>query len=179
MTRHRAYIGMGSNLGDRERTLAEAFESLAALTDTHVAARSSIYVTVPLYPSGEQQDYYNAVAALDTALLPHPLLDALQQIEARAGRQRQPGVRNIARTLDLDILLYDQLQLDESGLHVPHPRLTDRAFALAPLAEVAPDCVVPGAGPVGPLLARLADQCIARLVGSPASGQSTRTARPG
>ena len=178
MTRHRAYIGMGSNLGDRERTLAEAFESLAALTGTRVAARSSIYVTMPVDPSGEQQDYYNAVAALDTALDPHPLLDALQQIEARAGRLRQPGLRNVARTLDLDILLYDQLELDEAGLHVPHPRLTDRAFALAPLAEIAPDCVVPGAGPLGPLLAHVADQRIARLAGSSASGQSPQLARP-
>ena len=163
MTQHRAYIGMGSNLGDRERALREALAALGALPGTRVAAASSIYVTEPIDPTGDQPDYYNAVAALDTALAPQTLLEGLQHIEQRAGRTREAGLRNTARTLDLDILLYDALTLDEPGLHVPHPRLADRAFVLQPLAEIAPDCVVPGAGPVAELLRHVGDQRIARL----------------
>ena len=113
MIHHRAYVGMGSNLGNREQTLSAAFDALDTLPGTRVARRSSIYVTAPIDPNGDQQDYYNAVAALDTGLDPHPLLDALQQIELRAGRTREPGIRNTSRTLDLDLLLYDDLELDE------------------------------------------------------------------
>lgn len=163
MTLHRAYVGMGSNLGDRERTLDEAFAAFDRIPETRVAVRSSVYVTEPIEPSGEQQDYCNAVAALDTALEPRPLLDALHAIEAQAGRMRHPTLRNAARTLDLDLLLYDDRRIDEPGLSVPHPRLAERAFVLAPLAEIAPDCVVPGAGSARALLSRVADQRIVRL----------------
>ena len=163
MTQRRAYVGMGSNLGDRERTLGDAFDALDRITDTRVAARSSIYVTEPIAPAGAQQDYYNAVAALDTALEPKLLLDAMQAIEEHAGRTRQHGVRNTARTLDLDLLLYDECTIAEPGLSIPHPRLADRAFVLVPLAEIAPDCVIPGLGPARTLLERVASQRIARL----------------
>ena len=174
MIQHRAYVGIGSNLGDRERTLRDAFDALDALRQTRVAARSSIYVTAPVDPAGEQQDYYNAVAALDTGLAPHSLLAALQRIESDAGRMRQAGVRNTARTLDLDILLYDDLELDAPGLHIPHPRLEDRAFVLAPLAEIAPGCVTPRGRAVSALLARVADQRITR-VDAPRTVQTSGT----
>ena len=163
MTQRRAYVGMGSNLGDRERTLGDAFDALGRIADTRVAARSSIYVTEPIAPSGAQQDYYNAVAALDTALEPKPLLDAMHAIEEFAGRTRQHGARNTARTLDLDLLLYDERTIAEPGLSVPHPRLAERAFVLVPLAEIAPDCVIPGLGPARALLERVASQRISRL----------------
>lgn len=160
MTLHRAYIGMGSNLGDRERTLAGAFEALSGLRDSRLVSRSSIYVTEPIAPNGEQQDYYNAVAALDTELEPRPLLDEMHTIEHDAGRTRDPGVRNVARTLDLDLLLYDDRRIDEPGLTVPHPRIAERAFVLVPLAEIAPDCVIPGAGTATSLLPAVREQRI-------------------
>ena len=163
MTVHRAYVGMGSNLGDREQTLYDAFAAFDRIPRTQLAARSSVYLTEPIAPSGEQQDYCNAVAALDTELEPRPLLDALHAIEAHAGRMRDPALRNTARTLDLDLLLFDDRRIDEPGLSVPHPRLTDRAFVVVPLAEIAPDCVIPDAGPVRLLLDRVRGQRISKL----------------
>ena len=147
-------------------TLDDAFTALDRIPDTRLAARSSIYVTEPIDATGLQQDYYNAVAAVDTSLAPHRLLEALQRIEAGAGRMRDPSLRNTARTLDLDILLYDQLELDEPGLHVPHPRIADRAFMLVPLAEIAPGCVIPGRGAVPELMDRVSGQRIIRLAAS-------------
>ena len=163
---HRASIGMGSNLGDRAMTLVEAFAALDRIPETRLAARSSIYVTEPIDPTGLQQDYYNAVAAVDTPLAPQRLLEALQHIEAGAARMRDPSLRNTARTLDLDILLYDQLELDEPGLHVPHPRIAERAFVLVPLAEIAPGCLIPGHGAISGLLKRVSGQRIVRLAAS-------------
>ena len=163
---HRASIGMGSNLGDRAMTLVEAFAALDRIPETRLAARSSIYVTEPIDPTGRQQDYYNAVAAVDTSLAPQRLLEALQRIEAGAARMRDPSLRNTARTLDLDILLYDQLELDEPGLHVPHPRIAERAFVLVPLAEIAPGCLIPGHGAISGLLKRVSGQRIVRLAAS-------------
>ena len=163
MTEHRAYIGIGSNLGDRDQTLGDAFDALDRIALTRVVARSSIYVTEPIAPTGEQQDYFNAVAALDTALAPKSLLDAMHAIEQNAGRTRQHAVRNTARTLDLDLLLYDDRTIDEPGLSVPHPRLADRAFVLVPLTEIAPACLIPGLGAARALLDRVAGQRIVRL----------------
>lgn len=160
---HRAYVGMGSNLGDREGRLREAVSALKGLPGTTVIAESSIYVSAPVGASEPQPDYFNAVVGLDTPLSPHALLDALQRIEQTAGRARVAGLRNAARTLDLDILVIDDLIIDERGLHVPHPRLQDRTFVLLPLNEIAPDCVIPGLGPVRMLLPRIAGQRITRL----------------
>ena len=160
---HRAYIGIGSNLGERENRLREAVAALKRLAGTTVVAESSIYVSAPVGTSEPQPDYLNAVSGIDTELSPRALLEALQRTEQRAGRTRVAGQRNTARTLDLDILLIDDLIIDEPGLHVPHPRLQDRAFVLLPLFEIAPDCVVPGLGPVRTLLPRVAEQHIARL----------------
>jgi 2-amino-4-hydroxy-6-hydroxymethyldihydropteridine diphosphokinase len=159
---HRAYIGMGSNLGDREGHLRDAVGAMKRLPGTRVAAESAIYASAPVGAAEPQPDYFNAVVAIDTPLSPHALLEALQRIELGAGRTRVAGTRNAARTLDLDILLFDDLTVDEHGLHIPHPRLQDRAFVVLPLAEIAPDCVVPGIGPVRALLPRIADQRITR-----------------
>jgi 2-amino-4-hydroxy-6-hydroxymethyldihydropteridine diphosphokinase len=159
---YRAYVGMGSNLGDREGRLREAVSAMKELPGTSVTAESAIYVSAPMGAGEPQPDYFNAVVGLDTPLSPYALLEALQHIEQSAGRTRVAGLRNTARTLDLDILLVDDLIIDERGLHVPHPRLQDRAFVLLPLFEIAPDCVVPGLGPVRALLPRIAGQRIAR-----------------
>jgi 2-amino-4-hydroxy-6-hydroxymethyldihydropteridine diphosphokinase len=159
----RAYVALGSNLGDRERTLRAAVAAVGRLPGTAVTAASSIYATAPVGVDAPQPDYYNAVIAIDTALSPRELLQALQAIERDAGRSREPGVRNAARTLDLDVLLYGERTIDEDGLRVPHPRLPERAFALAPLAEIAPDAAVPGHGPAATLLAGVAGQRISRL----------------
>jgi 2-amino-4-hydroxy-6-hydroxymethyldihydropteridine diphosphokinase len=161
--KHRAYVGLGCNLGDRERNLREAIESISRLPDTHVIATSSIYASAPVGVTTSQPDYYNAVAGLETDLSPRELLEALQRVETAAGRVREPGIRNAPRTLDLDILLYDERMIDEHGLHVPHPRMHERAFVLLPLDEIAPGADIPGHGSVHELLPRVADQPVRRL----------------
>ena len=160
---HRAYVGIGSNLDDREGHLRGAIDALKRLSGTRVVADSSLYVSAPVGASEPQPDYLNAVVGLDTPLSPHALLQALQNIEQGAARARVAGRRNAARTLDLDILLFDDLTIDERDLQVPHPRMQDRAFVLLPLFEIAPHCVIPKLGPVRELLPLVAGQRITRL----------------
>jgi 2-amino-4-hydroxy-6-hydroxymethyldihydropteridine diphosphokinase len=132
----RAYVGLGANLGaDLPATLTQAALSLAALPRTAVAALSSVWRSAPVDADGP--DFLNAVVALDTELAPMELLDALQALESAHGRERP--YRNAPRTLDLDLLLYGDLVLDEPRLTVPHPRLGERAFVLRPLLEIAPE----------------------------------------
>jgi 2-amino-4-hydroxy-6-hydroxymethyldihydropteridine diphosphokinase len=139
----RAYIGLGANLGaDLPATLTQAALSLAALPDTRVAALSSIWRSAPVDADGP--DFFNAVVALDTTMAPVELLDALQAIELAHGRERP--YRNAPRTLDLDLLLYDELTLDTPRLTLPHPRLGERAFVLRPLLEIAPELLHLAAG---------------------------------
>jgi 2-amino-4-hydroxy-6-hydroxymethyldihydropteridine diphosphokinase len=131
----RAYIGLGANLGaDPSATLTQAARGLAALPETRVAALSGIWRSAPVDAGGP--DFLNAVVALDTALAPLDLLDALQAIEQAHGRERP--YRHAPRTLDLDLLLYDELVLDTPRLTLPHPRLGERAFVLCPLLEIDP-----------------------------------------
>ena len=132
--RETAYVALGANLGNASATLTQAFLDLGKLPQTMLVHRSSLYRTAPIESSGP--DYYNAVAEISTALDPHGLLTALQGLEKNAGRQRP--YRNAPRTLDLDILLYGDLQLDSPTLTIPHPRMLSRAFVLVPLAEIAP-----------------------------------------
>jgi 2-amino-4-hydroxy-6-hydroxymethyldihydropteridine diphosphokinase len=132
---HVALVGLGSNLGDSPAILASACESLAALPNTHLVAVSRTYRTEPVGGPSNQPDYLNAAAKLITTLEPVALLDALQQIERRAGRVR--GVHWGPRTLDLDVLLYDDLVLTTDRLSIPHPLLAERRFVLEPLAEIA------------------------------------------
>ena len=131
----RAYVALGANLGDARATLAAARDALAALPGTTLAAVSSWWRTAPVDAVGP--DFLNGVAALDTTLEPQQLLEALQAIELRHGRTR--AHRNAPRTLDLDLLLYGDEHLSSDRLTVPHPRIAQRAFVLAPLLEVAPE----------------------------------------
>lgn len=157
---HTAYIALGANLGDPEATVRAAIDALAALPQTALTARSSLYRTAPLGLAG-QPDFINAVVALDCALDPDALLDALFAIEQRFGRIR--AEKNGPRTLDLDLLLYDHLERHTEHLHLPHPRLHLRAFVVAPLFEIAPDCIIPGRGSVAAWLPAVASQRIERL----------------
>jgi 2-amino-4-hydroxy-6-hydroxymethyldihydropteridine diphosphokinase len=156
----RAFIGIGANLGDPIAQVRAAIDALATLPDSRLAAASSLYASAPLAYT-HQPDFVNAVVALDTALEPHALLGELQAIESRFGRART--FRNAPRTLDLDILLYGNRVIDEPGLELPHPRLHERAFALMPVVEIDPDCVIPGRGRASEWLAHCAEQRIQRL----------------
>ena len=131
----RAYIGLGSNLGDRERTLRAAVEALAASEDVEVVAVSSFRETEPVGPVTNQPRFLNGVVELETALPARALLDLLLRIEAGLGRTRE-GLPGGPRTLDLDLLLYGDERIDEPGLQVPHPRLHEREFVLQPLEEL-------------------------------------------
>jgi 2-amino-4-hydroxy-6-hydroxymethyldihydropteridine diphosphokinase len=154
-----AFIALGANLGDARAALDAAFVALATLRETRLRAASSIYRSAPIDSSGP--DYLNAVVLVDTGLAPHALLAELQRIELAHGRERP--YRNAPRTLDLDLLLYGDVRIATPTLTVPHPRLHERAFVLKPLAELAPQQVIPGLGPIAELLPRVADQCIERL----------------
>jgi 2-amino-4-hydroxy-6-hydroxymethyldihydropteridine diphosphokinase len=153
----RAYVALGSNLGDPVGTLKDAIESLAALRGSLLKAVSSLYRTAPVGLK-HQPDFINAVVALDTRLPPTELLQELFAVEAHFGRQR--GVKNAPRTLDLDLLLHGDTVQDDPELTLPHPRMHERAFVLAPLAEIAPDIAVPGRGLVADLLAGCREQRI-------------------
>ncbi len=159
----RAYVGLGGNLGDVATTLLGAFAALDALPHTRLAARSSIYRS-PAWGITEQPAFLNAVAALDTELDPAALLADLLRIERAAGRERLGALRWGPRTLDLDLLLYADADIDQPGLRVPHPHLHERAFVLLPLAEIAPDTIVPGRGRVADLIAAVDADGIERLV---------------
>ncbi|HTA80436.1 MAG TPA: 2-amino-4-hydroxy-6-hydroxymethyldihydropteridine diphosphokinase [Terracidiphilus sp.] len=139
-----AYIAMGANIagpaGAPAATLASAALRLGELG--RLLRRSSLYSTSPV-GFAEQPRFFNAVVALETALSPHALLDALLDLEREYGRDRSLGPRNGPRTLDLDILMLGDLCLSESDLEIPHPRLAERAFVLVPLNEIAPQAVVP------------------------------------
>jgi len=152
-----AWVGLGANLGDRRTTLEAAIDALRMLPRTRLVARSRLWASAPVDAGGP--DYLNAVVRLDTALEPGELLGALQALEARFGRERR--FRNAPRTLDLDLLLHDGRSIDTPALVVPHPRMLERAFVLRPIADIDPDVVVPGHGPVRQWLAGVAaQQCV-------------------
>ena len=130
---HRAYVGVGANLGDAAGAVARALDALGLLGT--VVRRSSLYRTPP-WGRTDQPDFVNAVALLETPRSPRELLDALQALETKLGRE--PGERWGPRALDLDILTYDAATIDEPGLRIPHPHLLERAFVLVPLAEIDP-----------------------------------------
>jgi 2-amino-4-hydroxy-6-hydroxymethyldihydropteridine diphosphokinase len=142
-----AYVGLGANLGDREETIRAA---VAELPD--VVAVSPLRETDPVGVT-DQPQFLNGVAALETELAPRELLDVLLAVERRLGRERRE--RWGPRTIDLDLLLYGDEVIDEDGLKIPHPRLHERRFVLEPLADLAPQLVVPGLGGVEDLLAEL------------------------
>lgn len=150
----RAYVGLGSNLGDREQTLRAALDELAAEPAVEVVAVSTLIDTEPVGLTAQPR-FLNGVAAVETALSARDLLGLLLELERRFGRVREGVPAQGPRTLDLDLLLYGDARIDEPGLHVPHPRLHERDFVLTPLAEVAPGLEIPGRGTVQDLLARL------------------------
>lgn len=159
----RAYIALGANLGNPVATINDAIDALVCLRGSVFVAVSSLYRTAPVGLK-RQPDFINAVVAVKTRLEPRQLLDELFAIEARFGRVREPGsVRNAPRTLDLDLLLHGDAVVHDAGLTLPHPRMHERAFVLAPLAEIDPELLVPGHGSIAELLARCADQRIHRL----------------
>jgi 2-amino-4-hydroxy-6-hydroxymethyldihydropteridine diphosphokinase len=147
-----AFVGIGSNLGDREATLRRAVELLAAEEGIEVVAVSELRETEPVGPV-EQGPFVNGAVRLATELPPHELLERLLAIEQRLGRVRKE--RFGPRTIDLDLLVYGEQVIDEPGLTIPHPRLHERRFALEPLAELAPELVIPGRGSISALLAKL------------------------
>ena len=151
-----AYIGIGANLGDAADTVRAAIKALEDLPSTCVSARSSLYVSAPVDAGGD--DFINAVVRLDTDLPAQSLLEGLQKIELTFGRERP--FRNAPRTLDLDLLIYDQLETQTSTLELPHPRMSERAFVLLPLLEIAPDVRIPGKGAARDYLAQVTDQQI-------------------
>jgi 2-amino-4-hydroxy-6-hydroxymethyldihydropteridine diphosphokinase len=157
-----AYIGLGGNVGMVAETLRQATLALDALPDTAVQAASSLYRT-PAWGLEQQPDFVNGVVALETTLTAQQLLQALLGIELQFGRDRDAGERWGPRTLDLDLLLYADAVLDEPGLRVPHPHLHERAFALVPLLQIAPDILIPGQGPARDALSRLESADIAVL----------------
>jgi 2-amino-4-hydroxy-6-hydroxymethyldihydropteridine diphosphokinase len=132
-----AYIALGANLGAAQAAVLQAMQRIAALRETILVRRSSLYCSVPVDSSGP--DYINAVVEVLTGLAAPELLQELQQLERTAGRER--SWRNAPRTLDLDILLYGDTRLDSPNLVIPHPRMLARAFVLVPLAEIAPSKV--------------------------------------
>ncbi|HVK53877.1 MAG TPA: 2-amino-4-hydroxy-6-hydroxymethyldihydropteridine diphosphokinase [Burkholderiales bacterium] len=138
-----AFVALGSNLEEPAKQVRRGFDELAALPHSQLIASSSLYGSAPV-GYAEQPDFVNAVAKLETSLSPRELLDALLAIEHKHGRKR--STLNAPRTLDLDLLLYGELQHHETGLTIPHPRMHTRAFVLFPLTEIAPECVIPGLG---------------------------------
>jgi 2-amino-4-hydroxy-6-hydroxymethyldihydropteridine diphosphokinase len=146
-----AYIGLGANLGNPQITIEQAFLALTKIENTCLVAKSSTIVTKPWQAKGP--DFVNAVAKIDTALQPEALLQALLNIELQFGRERP--FKNAPRTLDLDLLLYDDVVHHSSTLELPHPRMHERAFVLEPLIELAPNISIPGHG--------LAKLCLAKI----------------
>ncbi|MCW8126973.1 2-amino-4-hydroxy-6-hydroxymethyldihydropteridine diphosphokinase [Microbulbifer halophilus] len=145
----RVFVGLGSNLSEPQRQLRSALAAMAEIPGTGLLRRSSFYRSAPVGP-GEQPDYVNAAAELETALPPLEFLDRLQSIENAQGRER--SVRWGARTLDLDILLFGRQRISEPRLQVPHPRMAERNFVLQPLAELEPGLTLPSGESIAALL---------------------------
>jgi 2-amino-4-hydroxy-6-hydroxymethyldihydropteridine diphosphokinase len=149
----RAYVGLGANLGPREVTLLRAVDLLASESGIEVLAVSRLRETDPV-GDVDQPAFLNGAVALETTLAPRELLDALLRMERELGRVRD-GTRWGPRTIDLDLLAYDDRIVDEPGLRLPHPRAHERRFALEPLADLEPELEIPGRGKVSELLAEL------------------------
>lgn len=160
-----ACVALGANIGDPVAQVGAGFAALAALSGTRLVARSSLYRSAPV-GYADQPDFINAVALIETALAPHDLLAALLAIERTHGRVRE--FPNAPRTLDLDIVLYGDVVVQEPGLTIPHARMLERAFVMVPLAEVAPDAIVPGHGRVRDLAAQVDAGSVAQLQRLPA-----------
>jgi 2-amino-4-hydroxy-6-hydroxymethyldihydropteridine diphosphokinase len=149
-----AYIGLGANLGDRERTIRRALEAIDASPDASLLLVSTLRETDPV-GIVDQPAFLNGVAMIGTTAPARRLLGSLLDLERRLGRDRTTSPPGGPRTIDLDLLLYGDETIEEPGLQVPHPRLHERRFVLEPLAELSPRLVIPGRGRVSTLLAEL------------------------
>ncbi len=158
---HNVFIGLGSNLSDPQAQVSQALQELDALPQVRVVRCSSLYCSAPVGYL-DQPDFVNAVAQLQTSLSPRALLDALLALELRCGRTRE--FINAPRTLDLDVLLYDDVRLHEHGLTIPHPQMHLRAFVLQPLLEIAPECVIPGVGAAADAARACEDQRLEKII---------------
>jgi 2-amino-4-hydroxy-6-hydroxymethyldihydropteridine diphosphokinase len=157
---HKVFVGLGSNLADPQTRIMQAMSELDTLPQVRVQSRSSLYRSAPVGYL-DQPDFINAVVQLQTGLPPRDLLDELLALELRCGRTRE--FINAPRTLDLDVLLYDDLQHHEHGLTIPHPQMHLRAFVLLPLLEIAPDCFIPGVGAAKDMARQCAGQSLERI----------------
>lgn len=155
----KAKIGIGANLGDARNTVSLAIARLAQLPQTSLTAQSSLYQTAPVDAEGD--DYVNAVVEIHTALDAASLLLSLQELELAFGRERP--YRHAPRTLDLDLLLYGNQQIETDTLTVPHPRMTERAFVLLPLLQIDPLVDIPGKGPAHQFADAVAAQAIQQI----------------
>ena len=155
----KAKIGIGANLGDARNTVSLAIARLAQLPQTSLTAQSSLYQTAPVDAEGD--DYVNAVVEIHTALTAASLLLSLQELELAFGRERP--YRHAPRTLDLDLLLYGDQQIETDTLTVPHPRMTERAFVLLPLLQIDPLVDIPGKGPAHQFADAVAAQAIQQI----------------
>jgi 2-amino-4-hydroxy-6-hydroxymethyldihydropteridine diphosphokinase len=168
----RAFIALGSNLDHPRRQLARAVRAIGRIAGTRVLRRSPNYLSAALdspdIDGVPAPDYVNAVVQVATALTPRSLLRHLQRIERRQGRVRSPsGTRNLPRTLDLDLLLFDGRRMRTAPLSLPHPRMHQRAFVLRPLGDIAPHATIPGRGLARFRLAGVAGQGLKRTRGHP------------
>lgn len=136
-----AYLGFGANLGDPIQQILDARRQLSAITDISIVVNSSFYLTSPIGYQG-QSDFVNCVTSIDTSLSAHSLLDIMQSIETSLGRVRDSSNRNAPRLIDIDLLLYGDSSINDDRLIVPHPRLEQRLFTLAPLSEIAPTLIL-------------------------------------
>jgi len=155
----RIFIGIGANLGDAKVTVGKAIDALAQLPDTTLVAQSALFGSAPIDSTGD--DYVNAVAELSSRLSATDVLQHLQAIELAHGRERP--YRNAPRTLDLDLLLYGDEEINTADLQVPHPRMTERAFVLLPLLQLSADVTIPGKGRAQSYVAAVAEQRIREL----------------
>ena len=158
--KHSAFIGLGSNLANPSAQILQAMQAIDRLPETQVSARSSLYRSAPVGYL-DQPDFINAVIRIETSLAPLALLQALLALEQESGRTRE--FQNAPRTLDLDVLLYDDIRHHEHGLTLPHPQMHKRAFVLQPLLEIAPECVIPGVGSASAAMQKCNDQQMERL----------------
>lgn len=155
-----AYVALGANQADPLAQVRAALEALTRLPESRLLRASSLYRTAPVGIRG-QPDFINAVASFETTLTPHAMLAALFEVEAQFGRRRD--FHHAPRTLDLDLLLYAALIVDSPQLQLPHPRMHLRAFVIAPLLEITPDCRIPGRGRAAAWLPALSMQRIEKL----------------
>ena len=162
----RAYLALGSNLGDRVGHLAAARDAIRLMPGCSIRACSSLFETAAWGSDTPQPDYLNAVIAVDTTLTPLQLWQHTSAIEQAHGRMRNDE-KNAARTLDIDLLLYDDIIVNTSHLTLPHPRMHLRKFVLQPLLEIAPDIVIPERGAATQLLLKISDADARKLSHNP------------